>query len=176
MDLDFGLAPGHGPGRRAALKTPSKEKETIVAENETLRDVKQLPKNVQRPFPSGRISRLEEGLVARRLKTSELARLFNAVIMAEIAVLPYFVAHHPSEKDEMTHRIAFVIGLERAVQLGLINRFTICWGRSRCPKCAQSIRLFTPGGRRERARLLGALEKHLRQFVNDRKQGVDTLI
>ena len=198
MGLDLGLAPVDGPEGTSAvecseilecsttlecseiLETPSGKKEAVKGEGALPDDLSQNdepPQEVDRSqnFPSGRIPRRGKGLAARRLDDSPLACLFYAVVLAEEMVLPHFVARQSADKEAMNRRIAFVIGLERAVQLGMIDHYLICWGDGRYPMQAQSIRLFTPGGRRERARVLGELEDHLRQFMNARKRQIDTL-
>lgn len=121
-------------------------------------------------FPPGRIARGQPQLAARRLDASLLARLYHACVMAELAVMPYYIARDPADRDRQSRRIAHVVGLDHAVRTGLIQGYVICWPKGRFPKMARSIRLIVPGGRRQRGRELGEMEAPLRAWIEAFKE------
>lgn len=120
-------------------------------------------------FPAGRIARDQPQLAARRLDASLLARLYYACSMAELAVMPFYMARCPADRDLQNRRIAHVVGLDHAVRTGLVTNYVICWPKGRYPKMARSIRLLVPGGGRQRGRVLGELEAPLRAFIEAMK-------
>lgn len=121
-------------------------------------------------FPPGRIARRQPQLAARRLDASLLARLYYACAMAEIAVMPHYIARDASGRDRQTRRIAHVVGLDHAVRTGLIQGYVVCWPKGRYPKMAHSIRLTVSGGCRQRGRALGELEAPLRAWIETVKE------
>lgn len=116
-------------------------------------------------YGPGPVAAAEGGLLSRRL-ANPLARLYYAATMAELGVLPFYIAKDAAERDWMNEEIGFILALSRAVDAGLFRGWCVCWPPGRFPKMPTSVRLLGHPGQGGKERALGEVAGPLRRFVD----------